>query len=55
MISFGHMKTFADQALNFLKHLDPPHRLPPGVEVMNPFKNLQAWEATTEFYQKILW
>jgi len=46
------MATFAHGVLSFLENLDPPSLVPPGVRVMNPYLNSQAWKATVEFYQK---
>ena len=46
------MATFAHGVLSFLENLDPPNLVPPGVEVMNPYLNPHAWNATVQFYQK---
>jgi hypothetical protein len=44
--------TFADQVLAFFRHLKIKTHLPDGVEVLNPYKNDQAFELCRLFYKK---
>lgn len=44
--------TFADKALHFYKNLNAPGNLPPGIEVMNPYKIPQVQEYTEKFFTK---
>ena len=44
--------TVADNILRFYQSLKPPTGLPSTVEVMNPYKDEQAMELCTSFYQK---
>jgi len=44
--------TVAENILNFYQSLTPPSGLPPDVVVLNPYKDEQAMEACTLFYQK---
>lgn len=47
------MQTFSDYVLHFYSSLQLGEKLPPGIEVMNPFlDNPVAQEATTRFYQQ---
>lgn len=44
--------TIADNILSFYQSLQPPQHLPLDVEVLNPYKDVNAWSATQQFYQK---
>lgn len=47
------MKTTADKIIEFNKNLDFDKPLPPGIRVMNPFReNLGALNASSAFYSK---
>src|SRR5687767_12625510 len=41
--------TFADKAYKFFTHLELKHKLPPGVEVMNPYKERTVRECFRAF------
>jgi len=41
-----------DNILSFYKELKPPALLPIGVDVMNPYKEREAWKCTGQFYRK---
>lgn len=42
----------AHSILTFYERLDPSLELGEGIEIMNPFKNREAWNMTYQFYQK---
>ena len=44
--------TQAAAILKFYKSLKPDFRLPPAVEVMNPFESEDSWKVTEAFYKK---
>ena len=44
--------TFSKKILSFFKSLDLPIDLPPGVEVMNPFKNTATFNLCNKYYNK---
>jgi len=44
--------TFADHVLSFLRHLDLEAPLPPGVAVMNPFRDPKTYGLCRRFYRK---
>ena len=44
--------SFADRILQFITGLNLPVALPPGIEVMNPFRDMLTLEICNEFYQK---
>jgi hypothetical protein len=46
------MKTFADRILTFYHNLEPDFTLPPGIEIMNPYQDENAYRLTTAFYRK---
>ena len=43
---------FAENILSFIKHLDFPFALPPGIEVMIPFAAEDTFSACKQFYKK---
>jgi len=45
-------KTFGERAVGFYKGLKVPEKLPPGVGVVQPYAEAQAWECTQAFYEK---
>jgi Domain of unknown function (DUF4918) len=48
-------KPFPSQAaaiLRFYRSLRPEFKLPLGVEVLNPYRETEAWELTQQFYHK---
>ncbi|MFD1140492.1 uracil-DNA glycosylase family protein [Larkinella insperata] len=46
------MKTFADRAIPYYLNLTDPPSLPPGVGVLNPFRQLEVAQICREFYGK---
>lgn len=52
MSNYIAFMTIADKILGFYQKLEPPKNLPSEVEILNPYKDGQAWEVTREFYQK---
>src|SRR5438046_8428437 len=42
----------AKKILSFLKNLELEVELPPGVEIMNPFRDLATFELCKKFYRK---
>ncbi len=44
--------TFADNIIQFIRHLDFPVHLPDNIEVMNPFINKETMEICKKFYTK---
>ncbi|PWU00371.1 MAG: DUF4918 domain-containing protein [Bacteroidetes bacterium] len=42
----------SDAIIEFLKGLKPNLKLPPGIEVMNPFLDQEAFDLTKKFYRK---
>lgn len=47
------MNTLADKIISFNEHVSFPGKLPPGIRIMNPFKeNESAAKASGDFYKK---
>ena len=46
------MNTFADRIIRFFNSLKNSNNLPPGIEVMNPYNNVETMEIVTSFYTK---
>lgn len=47
------MKTFADRVIEFNQELNFAGSLPPGIRIMNPFReNTEALRISSEFYRK---
>jgi hypothetical protein len=46
------MKTFADNILEFYRNLQPDFILPAGIEIMNPYREENAYRLTDAFYRK---
>ncbi|WP_128544470.1 uracil-DNA glycosylase family protein [Larkinella soli] len=44
------MKTFAEQAIDYYVHLSEPARLPPGVGVMNPYRQPEVQTIVRQFF-----
>jgi hypothetical protein len=44
--------TLATQILNFLQHLKIDAPIPRGIEVLNPYRQAEAFELCTQFYTK---
>jgi len=48
----SHRTTQAEAILSFYKGLRPRFALPAGISIMNPYKDEQAWEVSSQFYRK---
>jgi len=49
---FGCMKLYSDHVLAFYQGLKSGWAMPEGIELLNPFIDPQAWQATKQYYQK---
>jgi hypothetical protein len=45
------VKTFADNVLDFYRHLEIKEKLPKGVEVLNPYTKKKTFDLCTQFYR----
>ena len=46
------MTTIGERILTFTNSLEINHKLPEGIELLNPYKNADAWRVNELFYQK---
>lgn len=46
------MPTFANKAIHYFNKLKTPNRLPSGVQILNPYANVDVQSAVKEFYKK---
>ena len=46
------MKTFADRAIAYYNALEAPTNLPPGIDVMNPYKQPDVRQLVNSFYTR---
>ena len=46
------MPTFANKAIHYFTELKTPNRLPSGVQILNPYANVDVQSAVKEFYKK---
>jgi hypothetical protein len=45
-------RTFGERALDFFGSLQPPRKLPPGIRVMNPYRDPRVWPCVKEFFRR---